>query len=514
MKKKYSIEDMDVLAKTKEGLCLSKKYFDTHTKLHWECKEGHRWEATPHSIKQGKWCPHSDCKGKKIGDALRGNIAEMKKIALKKEGKCLSEEYKTARTKLRWQCNKGHRWEARPDHIKRGSWCPICPYILSADKRNLAIEEMRRVAKSRGGKCISEEYINSVTKLLWECKEGHRWKAKPVIIKRGRWCPTCGGSEKLTIDEMKELAKDRGGWCLSPQYINANTKLLWKCEMAHQWEATPASVKSGSWCPLCSVNLSERICREYFENIFSKPFPKKKPSWLVNREGKRMELDGYSEKLGIAFEYQGIQHFEIAPPLVSTKTELEKRRLDDSQKEKICKTKGIKLFIIDYLTPTEGIPKEIKKQAKLIGIDTANLNFNVSVDTNKLHSPKELEKLGRIAKVRGGKCLSSFYLSAHDKLLWQCKKGHEWSAAPTNIKRGRWCPECGRQSMKETLRRYNIEDMRQLAKAKGGKCLSSKYLHPHEKLLWQCKKGHQWEATPNNIKRDRWCPKCRKKRAN
>jgi len=46
------------------------------------------------------------------------NIEEMNKIAKSKEGKCLSKEYINTITKLKWQCDKGHTWEARPSHIK------------------------------------------------------------------------------------------------------------------------------------------------------------------------------------------------------------------------------------------------------------------------------------------------------------------------------------------------------------------------------------------------------------
>jgi len=28
-----------------------------HTKLEWECEDGHRWSSTPHNIKYGTWCP-------------------------------------------------------------------------------------------------------------------------------------------------------------------------------------------------------------------------------------------------------------------------------------------------------------------------------------------------------------------------------------------------------------------------------------------------------------------------
>jgi len=43
----------------------------------------------------------------------------------------------------------------------------------------------------RGGKCLSDTYVNNQTKLLLECAEGHQWEAAPNSIKNGSWCPHC-----------------------------------------------------------------------------------------------------------------------------------------------------------------------------------------------------------------------------------------------------------------------------------------------------------------------------------
>lgn len=56
---------------------------------------------------------------------------------------------------------------------------------------------MQKLAESRNGKCISKEYINSQTKLVWECELGHQWKAKPNNIKSSNsWCPHCNRNKK------------------------------------------------------------------------------------------------------------------------------------------------------------------------------------------------------------------------------------------------------------------------------------------------------------------------------
>ena len=51
---------------------------------------------------------------------------------------------------------------------------------------------MQQIARDRGGKCLSKEYINARTHLEWMCAEGHRWKATPDSVKnKSAWCEKC-----------------------------------------------------------------------------------------------------------------------------------------------------------------------------------------------------------------------------------------------------------------------------------------------------------------------------------
>lgn len=56
----------------------------------------------------------------------------------------------------------------------------MCPPTRPAEKRTRerhTLEEMRALAAARGGRCLSTEYVNTSTHLLWECANGHQWKA-------------------------------------------------------------------------------------------------------------------------------------------------------------------------------------------------------------------------------------------------------------------------------------------------------------------------------------------------
>jgi hypothetical protein len=236
------IEEILSVILSKGGNLLDGKYEGGKSLFKVKCDKKHIWSARADHLKRGVWCPF--CAGN-----VRSNIEEMRCIARKKGGECLSTEYGGNNRKLRWRCNKGHEWETTPGHIKNGSWCPVC-----AGNRPKSIGIFKELANERNGECLSANYVSMHTKLKWRCEKGHEWMATPSSVKRGSWCPYCSGNVKLTLEELKALAKDRDGQCLSKEYVNNRTKLRWKCREGHEWAATPAHVKNGTWCPICAKN--------------------------------------------------------------------------------------------------------------------------------------------------------------------------------------------------------------------------------------------------------------------
>lgn len=555
---KGTIEEMKQVAIRRGGKCLSKHYVNRDSKLRWECARGHQWDATPVSVVKGKhWCPH--CAG-----TVKGSIEDMRHYAHQHGGMCLSKSYTNAQTKLLWQCADGHKWEATPNAIQGGQWCPYC-----AGNAKLTIKMMIAMARKRGGRCLSSNYINSVTKLRWRCAEGHTWMATPSMIRSGNWCPRCAGKEKLTIAAMRKLAITRGGKCLSTEYRSRQSKLRWQCAHVHQWEAAPSSIQRGRWCPECSSGLGERICRAYFEQLFCSAFPKSRPDWLRTENGNRMELDGYSAALGIAFEHQGDQHFKELAFFRKGRKGLQVRQAYDEWKRKLCNQHGVKLIEVPEI-PGRLLPQDVRKHiaaacrdlgiilphdfgSKNIALMSAYttsravgemrrlreivsrrkgkcLSGHYTNDTTKMdwqceyghqfamtpgsvkagqwcprcvhRVPLTLDEMKALAKSKGGQCLSKRYVTALTPLRWECAKGHQWRAAPASIKSGHWCPHCAGNV------RHTIEMMRELATKRGGRCVSKKYVSSNAKLRWECREGHQWDATPAHIKTGTWCPYC------
>lgn len=251
-KPRRSIKDIQNIASRKRGICLSGNYENCYCLMRLQCLEGHIWETKARNILRGTWCPIC---AKKIRSEFRFlnklTIKELQKIASKKDGKCLSEIYVNAHTKIAWQCSKGHIWDATPNSIKKGTWCPKC---AQSKKKKASFNKLKLLVNNKGGKIKSGEYKGTKDKLTLECDKGHSWNAILDNILRGTWCPRCSKRKKFTLKDMNNLARKREGKCLSNKYINMKTKLLWECFRGHTWWAKPLHIKySNSWCPTCAA---------------------------------------------------------------------------------------------------------------------------------------------------------------------------------------------------------------------------------------------------------------------
>lgn len=252
-----------------------------------------------------------------------------------------------------------------------------------------------------------------------------------------------------TIEFMHETAIKRGGKCLSLIYKGLNEKLEWQCCDGHVWETNPRNVlHHNSWCPTCRGNVGEELVRAAFIEAFGKPFERtRREGWL-----DRLELDGYNPELKLAFEYQGIQHFERSMHFQREEGQFESQLARDAHKRECCKQAGVILLEVSYKIKLNDVRLVVRKMLVDLkftiadAIMTNDAFYNVSRAGS--HNNTRLELAKKIAIEKGGVCLATKYISYDFKMLFRCGQNHEFNASLQDINQDRsrgprFCPECG-----------------------------------------------------------------------
>lgn len=417
------LHDLQARASVRGGECLARVYVTSTTAMPFRCAAGHEWTTTPASIRAGSWCP--TCAGR-----APVTLEMMREHARERGGRCLSRSMQNIMTPLRWRCAQGHTWTATGNSIRNSrSWCPSCAH----GKRT--IEEMQEMAAERGGTCLSKRYRNLDTKLRWRCAEGHEWRAMPSNVLGGSWCPTCAlEGQRLGLDRCREKAAERGGDCLATEYVRSHAPIRWRCAAGHEWMATAGSVVTrGSWCAACAGLLPKTLADLR--------------ALAAERGGRCLSTRYTNSRAPIRWQ---------------------------------C-AKGH-----DW----ESSWGNVRKGAWCPMCATERLRLG-------------LEEMQALAAKRGGYCLSTEYRGTQYPLEWQCRAGHVWTALPHYVKYGdSWCPKCASNAPR------GLAAARALARARGGACLATDYVNNKTKLQWRCRSGHQWEAILNHVDRGSWCPFC------
>lgn len=391
-------------------------------------------------------------------------------------------------------------------------------------------------------------------------------RAGEIIQKKPRY-----GHRRLKdgLERSQKLAVKRGGICISKEYKNSTTEMQWKCVNGHEFFMQYGKVRAGQWCPRCRIWRREEMCRLILEGLYDLPFPLSWPEWLIGRNGKRISLDGYSVSLGIAFEHHGQQHYNHIDWFHRGNNSLDARRELDARRVWQCKRNNVLLLEIPYWVKQEDLPGWIVEKLVELGAPSPKNKPCVCYPMDVFGS-KRLQELRDMVSARGGVLLESEYKGSYEKHKLRCARGHEWSSLPQNIKRGVWCRECWKIDLSQAhtdgykraksfvesrggeffiasyegqrtpclvrcarghewntkigdlirgkwckkcasvARRMTMERIQEIARQKGGVCLSREYTGRDDKAKWRCANGHEWETFFRNVMSGTWCPKCSK----
>lgn len=418
---------------TEKGGKITGEYINTSVKVEIECDKGHTWNASPHHVKNGSWCP--TCAGRCPIEAKKKfyNIVEEKK------GKVIGE-YIDTKTKIEIECENGHTWNVKPNEIKQGSWCPRC-------LKNCPIkaqENLYKIVNEKNGKILGK-YVNSQTKIQFECSQGHQWEAKPNGIIQGTWCSKCSGNCPIQAKEIFfELIKEKGGNVIG-EYKNVTTKIKIKCGNEHTWDVTPHQIMaSNSWCPVC-IGHCPIQAKQKFYNI------------MQEKKGKVIG-EYFDTKIKIEVECENGHQWSVPPDRIIQGAWCMKcyGNCPEQAKEKfyeIVKEKGGKI-IDEYKGGNIKIEIECKNKHKWIVTPSSINSGSWCWKCLGTHPEQSKEKLYKIVEEKDGKVLGE-YINALTKIEIQCKKGHNWFVVPNSITNAEhWCSTCNEYKGERRLRTY------------------------------------------------------------
>lgn len=323
---------------------------------HVDC--GRAFEMTPNSfLSKGQRCPKCSKMRKGIKQTL--TQAEFdRRIAKLNHGryKVLSK-YKGSANKVKVKCLKcGKIFYAPAHNLMKGSGCPYC--MPSAQLTNE--EFKRRVAQKNNGQfTFLEPYINTGTKILCKCNKcGYEWRIEPHAFFIIKGCPRCQTNHVYTKDEYnwKLNRKYDGEYVLISDY-KPRVKLLFKhVRCGHTFSTLAKDLLIGkTGCPYCNQSKGELKIRKILNHNHVEFTPQYK---FVDCKYKRhLPFDFYLPHLGIAIEYDGIQHTQMNH-FRRTKELFDEAHLRDQIKTWYCRSHSIQLIRIPYKAKTV---KQIKQ---------------------------------------------------------------------------------------------------------------------------------------------------------
>ncbi|WP_235012137.1 zinc-ribbon domain-containing protein [Caballeronia catudaia] len=459
---RYGLERLHDAARKHGGECLSSEYTNQRAKYQFRCAAGHEWTQTANAIWQGSWCARC------AHFAQRTPIETLQEIAEARGGKCLSSQRDDVKDKLTWQCGMGHVWQANPNNVTSGQWCPRCAILergqdnaqryasararASADSSHPHLRRLQEIAAELGWRCVSQGWVGEKTQYDFECAKGHRLKRHASHVMRGtKSVPRC---EECQADEIRARWLDtvhaRGGVLLGA-FTGLSEKYRLRCASGHEWETLGTVIRQGSWCPQCAQEASRQA--------------QLKTGGLARLQAMAVDKGGRC----LADVYMGTMAFYPFECARGHRWEAAGHTIVQGSWCAKC----------------------------------AHMEHGDRVREALLFKDG-LQRLQEAARQRNGECLSTVYDGSQKQYAFRCAQGHEWTTSAARIWQGTWCKRCadlGRRTL-------TIERLREIAKSRGGECLSTEVNHSSEKLEWKCHLAHVWKALPHNINKGRWCPNC------
>jgi hypothetical protein len=217
-------------------------------------------------------------------------------------------------------------------------------------------EDVKSLIESGGYRLNTskEEYEEVGKKISVTCDKGHTYMTNYVRFKDVHRCKAC---QKVDFDRIIKSFQNAGYELITKkeEYVNCNTKLIYRCPRGTIHSITWSNWNDGSRCPCCAKSWSkgEKEVLEYIKTIYTgKIIENDRTTILNNLTNRNLELDIWMPELNLAIEYNGLYWHSD-----------EYSMKNDSIKLEECKNKGITLMIImdnEWKSSSDEIKKKLK----------------------------------------------------------------------------------------------------------------------------------------------------------
>ena len=321
--------------------------------------------------------------------------------------------------------------------------------------RKKTIEDVQRLAKIKGGKCLSGKYINNTTKYNFICVEGHKFFKTYGKLQQGQWCPKCAIRKRsnllrYSIKDVQKLAEAKGGKCLSTVYVNAQTKYKFLCAKGHKFSSVYSDIQQGCWCPYCA---GKRKTIKDVHKLAEAKGGKCLSTEYIKAKSQYNFICSKSHKWTAS--YNSIQQGSWCPYCVGNK----RKAIEDVKR--LAEAKGYKCTSIEYINSYKKYDFVCDKGHEFL-MSYSNFKQGQRCPVCVGNKKKTIEDVQKLAEANGGNCLSTKYINAYSKLDFICSENHTFLMKYNCLQQNQWCPKCANKRRSKKLKKFTDEQVKEI----------------------------------------------------
>jgi len=248
------------LAAQANGWDPSTRSAGSHEKVLWLCENNHDFQAAIYSrTGQRSGCPV--CSGRQVLKGFNDLATTNPELAAQADGWDPTTVGFGSKKVVDWKGSCGHCWRVRvATRASQGRGCPYCTSKKVLIGFNDLASTHSDIAKQAYEWDPTTLTFASGKKVQWICEKSHVWKT--TVASRGfssNNCPVCSG--QLVLAGFNDLATTHPGiasqavdWDTRTISRGSKSRLLWECEVGHQWRASVHARTGGdeTGCPSCA----------------------------------------------------------------------------------------------------------------------------------------------------------------------------------------------------------------------------------------------------------------------